>query len=72
MAGIAMRSQRAYEEHTEIIDEIRSGDADGAARAMHGHVNSVLELDEYGEMKKLPDSSGLDEERQNQPKGGSL
>ncbi|MFA3918819.1 GntR family transcriptional regulator [Ruegeria hyattellae] len=72
MAGIAMRSQRAYEEHTEIIDEIRSGDADGAARAMHGHVNSVLELDEYGEMKKLPDSSGPDEERQNQPKGGSL
>jgi len=71
MAGIAGRSQRAYEEHIEIINEIRSGDADGAARAMHDHVNSVLELDERGQGIIPPGNAGPDGERQNQPKGVS-
>jgi len=44
MAGIRQRSQRAFEEHLRIIDEIRSGSPSGAACAMRDHVNSVLEL----------------------------
>ncbi len=45
MAGIPMRSQRAFEEHLAIIDEIRSGSPLNAAGAMRDHVNSVLELE---------------------------
>ena len=62
MAGIAMRSQRAYEEHARIIQQIRSGDSDAAARAMHDHVNSVLELDAYGGIMNLPDRAGPGED----------
>ncbi len=72
MASITKRSQRAYEEHIDIINQIRSGSADGAARAMHGHVNSVLELDEHGHTKGPPECSGPDHKRQNQSQGGSL
>ncbi|WP_421853328.1 GntR family transcriptional regulator [Oricola sp.] len=48
MAGIPMRSQRAYDEHRAILERIAAGDPDGAARAMHDHVHSVLELDMSG------------------------
>ena len=58
MAGIAKRSLRAYEEHIKILKEIRSSDADAAARTMHDHVNSVLELDAHGLSKDPPDRSG--------------
>lgn len=58
MAGIAKRSMRAYEEHIKILKEIRSSDADAAARTMHDHVNSVLELDAHGLSKDPPDRSG--------------
>ena len=58
MAGIAKRSLRAYGEHIKILKEIRSSDADAAARTMHDHVNSVLELDAHGLSKDPPDRSG--------------
>lgn len=58
MAGIAKRSLRAYEEHIKILKEIRSSDADAAARTMHDHVKSVLELDAHGLSKDPPDRSG--------------
>ena len=58
MAGIAKRSLRAYEEHIKILKEIRSSDANAAARTMHDHVNSVLELDAHGLSKDPPDRSG--------------
>ncbi|MEO1678713.1 MAG: GntR family transcriptional regulator [Pseudomonadota bacterium] len=45
MAGIPMRSQRAFLEHQVIVDRIRKGDVDGAATAMADHVASVLELE---------------------------
>lgn len=44
MAGIPMRSKRAYREHLNILDRIHAGDPDGAAAAMRAHVTSVLEL----------------------------
>ncbi|MEL6206155.1 MAG: GntR family transcriptional regulator [Pseudomonadota bacterium] len=45
MAGIPMRSQRAFLEHQVIVDRIRKGDVAGAATAMADHVASVLELE---------------------------
>ena len=44
MAGIPMRSRRAYDEHLLISDRIRNGDVAGASKAMADHVASVLEL----------------------------
>jgi DNA-binding GntR family transcriptional regulator len=58
MAGIPKRSQRAFEEHLRIIEEIRSGSPSGAASAMRDHVNSVLELDPQGHAKDLPETYG--------------
>lgn len=49
MSSIGMRSRRAYDEHLAIVDRIAAGDADGAARAMADHVNSVLEVGMPGE-----------------------
>lgn len=46
MAGIPMRSRRAYDEHLLIMDRIRNGDVAGAAKAMADHVASVLELEQ--------------------------
>ena len=46
MAGIPMRSRRAYDEHLLISDRIRSGDVAGASKAMADHVASVLELEQ--------------------------
>lgn len=46
MAGIPMRSRRAYDEHLLIIDRIRNGDVAGASKAMADHVASVLELEQ--------------------------
>ena len=46
MAGIPMRSRRAYDEHLLIMDRIRNGDVAGAAKAMAEHVASVLELEQ--------------------------
>lgn len=43
MSGIPKRSQRAFEEHMRILEQIQSGNASGAASAMRDHVNSVLE-----------------------------
>jgi len=72
MASIAKRSLRAYEEHIKINKEIRSGDADAAARTMHDHVNSVLELDAHGLTKDTPDRSRAGDGLRNQPTGGTL
>ncbi len=44
MAGIPMRSQRAFEEHQRIVESIRAGDEKGAKTAMIQHVSSVLEI----------------------------
>lgn len=46
MAGIPMRSRRAYDEHLLIMDRIRNGDVAGASKAMADHVASVLELEQ--------------------------
>jgi len=46
MAGIPMRSRRAYDEHLLIIERIRNGDVAGASKAMADHVASVLELEQ--------------------------
>jgi DNA-binding GntR family transcriptional regulator len=46
MAGIPMRSRRAYDEHLLISDRIRNGDVAGASKAMADHVASVLELEQ--------------------------
>lgn len=46
MSGIPMRSQRAFEEHKNIVEAIQKGDVRGASKAMGNHVTSVLELDE--------------------------
>ncbi len=46
MSGIPMRSQRAYQEHQNVISRIRDGDVEGASEAMSTHVGSVLELDD--------------------------
>lgn len=45
MAGIPMRSRRAFLEHQAIIDKIRDGDVAGASKAMADHVASVLDLE---------------------------
>ncbi|WP_171181436.1 GntR family transcriptional regulator [Ruegeria sp. HKCCD8929] len=46
MAGIPMRSQRAFQEHQDIVNCIRAGDVAGASKAMAIHVASVLELEQ--------------------------
>lgn len=56
MAGIPKRSQRAFEEHLKVIQEIRSGNLSGAVSAMRDHVNSVLELDSKDHGKDLPEA----------------
>ncbi|MQY12751.1 hypothetical protein SRB5_28900 [Streptomyces sp. RB5] len=38
------RLRRNIEEHTEILEALRAGDADAAVAAVHGHVGSVAEL----------------------------
>ena len=43
MAGIPMRSRRAFLEHKDIIAHIQNGDVAGASNAMAKHVASVLE-----------------------------
>ena len=58
MAGIPKRSQRAFEEHLLIIEEIRSGRPSGAASAMRDHVNSVLELGIQDHETDLPSDLG--------------
>lgn len=46
MSSIIGRSQRAYEDHLEVLERIRQGDASGAAAKMRDHVNSALESGE--------------------------
>jgi DNA-binding GntR family transcriptional regulator len=46
MAGIPMRSRRAYDEHLLISDRIRNGDVAGASKAMADHVASVFDLEQ--------------------------
>jgi DNA-binding GntR family transcriptional regulator len=58
MAGIPKRSQRAFEEHIVIIEEIRSGSPAGAVSAMRDHVNSVLELGAQDHETDLPTEFG--------------
>ncbi|MCB1493694.1 MAG: GntR family transcriptional regulator [Rhodobiaceae bacterium] len=41
--SIPGRSLRAYRMHLAILDHIRSGDGEAAARAMRDHINSVLD-----------------------------
>lgn len=49
MSTIAGRSQRAYQDHVNLLECIRNGDADGAAAAMRDHVNSALDALGAGE-----------------------
>lgn len=58
MSEIPKRSQRAFEEHLKIIEEIRSGSPSSAARAMRDHVNSVLELGLQDHETDLPTEFG--------------
>lgn len=58
MAGIPQRSQRAFEEHIGIIEEIQYGSPAGAASAMRDHVNSVLELGAQDHETDLPTEFG--------------
>jgi DNA-binding GntR family transcriptional regulator len=46
MAGIPMRSLKAYDEHLLISDRIRNGDVAGASKAMADHVASVFDLEQ--------------------------
>ncbi|MCR9138960.1 MAG: GntR family transcriptional regulator [Alphaproteobacteria bacterium] len=52
MSSITGRSQRAYEDHLNVLKCIREGDASGAAAQMRDHVNSALES--VGSDGKLP------------------
>ena len=58
MSEIPKRSQRAFEEHLKIIEEIRTGSPSSAARAMRDHVNSVLELGLQDHETDLPTEFG--------------
>jgi DNA-binding GntR family transcriptional regulator len=42
MSSIRGRSHRAWREHLDILDAIRGGDGEAAAKAMQRHVESVL------------------------------
>lgn len=70
MAGIPRRSQRAFEEHLAIIDEIRSGSPSNAASAMRDHVNSVLELESQDHENSLPNNVEQLEWHSKKPLGG--
>ena len=71
MAGIPMRSQRAYDEHRTILERIAAGDPDGAAITMHQHVHSVLEIDASGPIGDRTTASAAKDTDQQQQTGGT-
>jgi|TARA_B110000971_G_C20039404_1_gene516685 DNA-binding GntR family transcriptional regulator len=56
MSSIQHRSQRAFEEHLRIVDEIQSGCPSGAVREMRVHVKSVLQLGLHDHGEDLPET----------------
>lgn len=46
MSSIVGRSMEAYRDHIALLDRIRAHDADGAARVIRSHVDSVFESGE--------------------------